>query len=125
MVKPLYSTDRPRKYLAGRLYKAASELEIFGGGRLRPGTPFSATGHLGSMLYKPCRGRRRPTDLLIEVRRRRPCRQPHVYDTHWIAVRLFDAPGLILRVRRRRKKEEIKRKIRRALDDIRRRALSV
>lgn len=117
---PLYFTDRPRKYLADRLYAAKDFLPIFGGGRFWPGTRFSATGQLGSMLYKPRRGKRRPKDLLIEVRKRRKCRQPDIYDTYWIVARLFDGPYLIKRVRKLRKKEEVKRSINRAISRIER-----
>lgn len=123
--KPLYSTDRPRKYLEDRLYVGKDFLPILGGGKFWPGTRFSATGQFGSMLYKPCRGKRHPTDLLIEVRKRRKCRQPNVYDTYWIPARLFDDPGLILHVGRKRKKEELKQSIRRKVENIRRKAMSV
>lgn len=118
--KPPYTTDRPRKYLAGRRYMAGDFLPIFGGGKFWPETRFSATGQFGSMLYKPCRGKRRPTDLLIEVCKLRKCRQPEIYDTYWIAARLFDNPYLIKCVRKLRKKEEVKRSIDRAISRIER-----
>ncbi|MBI2640938.1 MAG: hypothetical protein HYW91_03605 [Candidatus Sungbacteria bacterium] len=125
MLKPERTTDRPRKYLAGRRYETCSEIPIFGGGHFNPGTRFSATGQLGSMLYKPCRGKRHPEDLLIEVRKRRVCRQPYVYDTYWISAELFDIPGLIRHIRKVRKKAEIKKNVERALNNIKRCAQSV
>lgn len=112
---PIHTTDRPRKYLADRLYEAKDFLPILGVGRFWPETNFSATRQFGSMLYKPCRGKRHPKDLLIEVRKLRKCKQPHVYDTYWIAARLFDNPYLIKRVRKLRKKEEMERRIWREL----------
>lgn len=125
MLRPKHFTTRPRKYLADRRYEAATALEIFGGGHLATGTRFSATGHMGSALYKPCRGKRHPKDLLVEIRFLRKCKQPNVYDTCWIPARLFDNPFLILRLRKKRKREQIRRNIDREVNNIRRRAMSV
>ena len=124
-MRPLHFTDRPRKYLAGQRYVVSTEIEILGGGHIRAGTRFSATGQLGSMLYKPCRGKKHPEDLLIEVRQRLQTRQPYVFIKYWIPARLFDDPDLIIRIRRRQKKEEAKRNIHRALEKIIRCAQSV
>lgn len=124
-MRPNYFTDRPRKYLVGRRYKTYASVAIFGGSRFAAGTSFSATGQLGSMLSKPGRGKRHPDDLLIEVRKRRPCKQSYVYDFYWIPARLFDDPRFILHIRKVRKKEAIRKNIDRELDNIRRRAQSL
>ncbi len=120
MDKPFHTTDRPRKYLAGRICIAGQPLFFLGGGSLPAGTRMIITGHLGSMIRKFQRGVRHPQDLLIGVRKRRRCRQPNVYDEYWIPVKHFNTPGHVVFIRRKRKKEEIRRSVGKAVDDVER-----